>query len=366
MEAFAQALAQQRNSSLFHITHADAQSIKQQLQLSEQEFVGRMLEMLLTQGSIAPISHFAAAAVARVAASQDYYSGVNIEVVGRVLSNSVHAEQCLVSNIAMHDAGMIDVIATAPAPCGHCRQFLRETFGAESIKAWIYAKHVQDGDVPTTTITTTTATTATTPVPKQTRVTVELRTQTTLLELLPCSFGPADLGCKRVLLQPEVPCDASAWQVVDDKATNSDSSWEHMTTLALANLDRSYAPHTNCPSCVVVRVASKQQQPEQQPEQQQQEHGSSQIGCEAYRYFVGVYLENAAYNPSLPPLQCALASMVTNGECDLHAIDRAVLLESSTDGAAILTSQLDNTTSALAALAPTAAFKYRVAAHTRQ
>ncbi len=45
------------------------------------------------------------------------------------------------------------------------------------------------------------------------------------------------------------------------------------------------------------------------------------------RIFCGRYAENAAFNPSLPPMQMACAHAVLGGE-DLATIRRAVLLES--------------------------------------
>jgi cytidine deaminase len=63
------------------------------------------------------------------------------------------------------------------------------------------------------------------------------------------------------------------------------------------------------------------------------------------RIFCGRYAENAAFNPSLPPMQMACAHAVLGGE-DLATVRRAVLLESK-DGQI---SQRDSAQSTLKAL----------------
>ncbi|MGL5294363.1 MAG: cytidine deaminase, partial [Aeromonas sp.] len=61
--------------------------------------------------------------------------------------------------------------------------------------------------------------------------------------------------------------------------------------------------------------------------------------------YTGRYAENAAFNPSLPPMQMACAHALLNGE-DLASLRRAVLLESKQGQI----SQQDATLSVLKAL----------------
>ena len=63
------------------------------------------------------------------------------------------------------------------------------------------------------------------------------------------------------------------------------------------------------------------------------------------RIFCGRYAENAAFNPSLPPMQMACAHAVLNGE-ELTTVRRAVLLESKSGQI----SQRDSAQSTLKAL----------------
>ena len=84
-------------------------------------------------------------------------------------------------------------------------------------------------------------------------------------------------------------------------------------------------------------------------------YSKSSSGCAIQtdrQTFAGSYLENAAFNPSLPPLQSALVNLVLAGE-DFAAIRRVVLVE--VNGAAI--SQRAATEAVLAAIAPRARFE---------
>ena len=75
------------------------------------------------------------------------------------------------------------------------------------------------------------------------------------------------------------------------------------------------------------------------------------------RLFSGSYLENAAFNPSLSPLQSALVRAVFAGE-DASTIERVVLVELK--GAAI--SQRPATEAVLESLAAKASLEIRTAA----
>jgi cytidine deaminase len=76
-------------------------------------------------------------------------------------------------------------------------------------------------------------------------------------------------------------------------------------------------------------------------------HSGVAIGTGPGRTFAGSYIENAAFNPSLSPLQTALVALIAAGE-NPAAISRATLVER--EGAAI--SQKSVTEAALNTIAP--------------
>jgi len=133
-----------------------------------------------------------------------------------------------------------------------------------------------------------------------------------LSALLPRPFGPAELNVTQGPL--------SRTRI----ATENVESVAQAARYAAAN---SYAPYTNSPSGVAIR---------------------SRRGS-VYR---GSYIENAAFNPSLPPLQTALVGMAMANE-DFSDIAEVVLAEASNNSI----SQLSATKSLLAVIAPRAEFR---------
>jgi cytidine deaminase len=136
-------------------------------------------------------------------------------------------------------------------------------------------------------------------------------TETSLSELLPKPFGPKNLG----FTQGFFPVKHAHLSLASD---TSDALVREACKAARA----SYSPYSRSPSGVALLTS-------------------------AGRVFSGSYIENAAFNPSLPPLQTALAGYFAAG---VHAgtIQRAVLVEVEKSGI----SQQPTTRSALAALAP--------------
>ena len=133
-----------------------------------------------------------------------------------------------------------------------------------------------------------------------------------LSSLLPRPFGPADLKVTQGPL--------SRTKI----ATETIESVAQAARYAAAN---AYAPYTNSPSGVAIR---------------------SRRG-NIYR---GSYIENAAFNPSLPPLQVALVAMAMANE-DFSEIAEIVLAEASNNSI----SQLNATKSVLGVIAPRAEFR---------
>ncbi|HHL2561335.1 TPA: cytidine deaminase [Yersinia enterocolitica] len=133
------------------------------------------------------------------------------------------------------------------------------------------------------------------------------RPASTLGQYLPDSFGPKDLDITTLLMDP-----------VDHgyKIAETDA----LTQAALDGANHSHAPYSNSHSGVALAAADG-------------------------TIYTGRYAENAAFNPSLPPLQAALILTNLAGK-DCGAIRRAVLVE----GSQPMLTQWDATQATLAAL----------------
>lgn len=113
------------------------------------------------------------------------------------------------------------------------------------------------------------------------------REPATLADYLPDAFGPRDLAIKTLLMD----------EVDHGLAIKGDP----LAQAALEAASRSHAPYTHAWSGVALQAAD----------------GS---------IYAGRYAENAAFNPSLPPLQAALNLLSLSGQ-DVLQIQRAVLAE---------------------------------------
>ncbi|MGB1974185.1 MAG: cytidine deaminase [Vibrio toranzoniae] len=144
---------------------------------------------------------------------------------------------------------------------------------------------------------------------KELKVQLPQRDEMSLQEYLPDSFGPADLGITTGLmakLNHEYQSDETTPLVVR----------------ALEALNRSHAPYTKNLSGVSLQLTTGE-------------------------LFTGAYAENAAFNPSLPPLQVALVQLKMAG-FDFEQIENAALVEIA-DGSI---SHLADTQSTLEAINP--------------
>ncbi len=144
------------------------------------------------------------------------------------------------------------------------------------------------------------------------QILVEGKPAVNLSSLLPMAFGPKDLGFKD-----------GAFPVKEVDLTRPTGVSHELTLAALEAARKSYAPYTKAYSGIA-------------------------IGTRLGRIYKGSYIENAAFNPSLSPLQTALAALIVAGE-DYSAISRVALVE--VEGASI--SQKSVTEAALGAVAPT-------------
>lgn len=139
---------------------------------------------------------------------------------------------------------------------------------------------------------------------------VEGKPSAKLSSLLPMAFGPKDLGSKE-----------GTFPVREMNLVLPNAS-EELTRAALEAARHSYAPYSESRSGVA-------------------------IGTKAGRIYKGSYLENAAFNPSLSPLQTALVQLIVAGE-EYPAISRVALVEDSKGKI----SQLSVTRAVLSQIAP--------------
>jgi cytidine deaminase len=199
------------------------------------------------------ISGFRVGAVGRAQPSGDLVLGANVEFHGGTAADTIHAEQFLFSR-AYHRGARLDLIAVSARPCGHCRQFMAEFEGRETLT-------ILDpgGD------------------------------RLSLAQMLPWSFTPADLG--EAGARPETGT---------ARALDADASIDPALRDALAAAGgRAHAPYSRAPAAVVLRLADG-------------------------ALISGAAIENAAYNPGLPPLQAALINLIAAGR-DYGEIVQAVL-----------------------------------------
>lgn len=223
-----------------------------------------------------PISKYHVGAVGFGSSGRVFF-GVNLEFPGLPLHQSVHAEQFLVTNLALNGESHLNYLAVSAAPCGHCRQFLQEVRSAAEIKILVSDSDSKSNDY----------------VP--------------LSQFLPYRFGPYDLLNKDVplLLEPRSNgLSLSNESAGNDKLCNGThgENSEELKRAALDAANMSHAPYSKCPSGVALM----------------DDNG---------RIYNGSYMESAAYNPSMGPVQAALVSYIAGGGGGYERIVAAVLVE---------------------------------------
>ncbi|RYR19780.1 hypothetical protein Ahy_B03g064669 isoform B [Arachis hypogaea] len=216
-----------------------------------------------------PISNFRVAAVG-LGSSGRIYVGVNLEFPGLPLHHSVHAEQFLVTNLLLNGETSLTSFAVSAAPCGHCRQFLQELRDSENIQILIISDN-NDQFTP-------------------------------LSDFLPHRFGPLDLFPEGspFLLEPRnngLKLTARTRMNRDDEDEN-----EKLKIAALEAANASHAPYSGSPSGVAL------------------------VDCGG-KVYKGSYMESAAFNPSLGPVQAAVVAFVAGGGGGYDEIVGAVLVE---------------------------------------
>jgi cytidine deaminase len=244
--------------------------LMENLGVDPEELMTRLLPLAKIY-AVVPLSQFQVGAVAMAGeqGTQDHadpfdlFLGANMEFMHQPLNQTIHAEQSATVHAWHQGARYLRAIATSEAPCGHCRQFLYE-----------FEKNAEMMVI----------------TPDRQNRTYR---KTLLSDLLPEAFGPLDLGNSSGLMSP-----APQERKLQLKAAAKDRIIDE----ALSAAEKSYAPYTqNFAGCAL----------------------ETQIG----EIFSGRYVESAAYNPSLPPLQSAILGMNMAILEEQRSIRRVVLVE---------------------------------------
>lgn len=269
--------------------------------------IGALMLQLLPvaqQYAIVPVSHYHVGAVAAGmpvpgTGWASLYLGANVEFSQVALSFTVHAEQSAINNAWLSGEVGVQALAISAAPCGYCRQFLYELVTAQQLNILLpeTPSGTQYNSFP-------------------------------LTSFLPNAFGPADLGVTGGLMAPQLGQHQLALQNTPPE--------DPLIVAALAAASSSYAPY---------------------PTDQTFGYAGVAVQSADGNVYTGRLAENAAYNPSLSPLESALSYM--NMRQSLSAprqLVRCVLVEVPT-----LASQRSATNAVLAAFAPTVALEYYAA-----
>lgn len=252
--------------------------------------------------AVVPVSHYAVGAVAAGLPQPgtswcSLYLGANFEFERAALSFSVHAEQCATNNAWLSGEAGLQALAISAAPCGYCRQFLFELVTAEQLSILLPSD------------------------PKNPLA----YSMSPLADFLPQAFGPADLGVKGGLMDPKLG--EHRLRLAGGAPTDP------LVAAALAAAEASYAPY---------------------PTDRNFQYAGVAVQTADGAIYPGRHAENAAYNPSLSPLESALAFMnMVRPQAASRAIARCVLVEVPT-----LASQLSATQAVLAAYAPGVTLEY--------
>ena len=264
-DALKHTLTQHRLNHLARFSPEQIQLLAHACQLGTDALAFALLPLAKDKAH-APISDFAVGAIA-IGGSGYWYLGANVEFMGVPLQQSVHAEQAAIGHAALYDEQHIAQLFISASPCGQCRQFMQELNQDSLLIAW------PDGHL-------------------------------MLNELLPHAFGPADLAQHPGLLNHSAAnlialnqASASA----HSSAAAPSSQPDALTLLAWDQANASYAPYSHNRAGIALLLTD------------------GQI-CQ------GRYLENAAFNPSLGPLQLALSQLYLQGYTPAD-IERAVLVE---------------------------------------
>ena len=222
----------------------DASQVKQlreTLDSSQEDLMLRLLPVAASL-SVASISDFRVGVVAE-GVSGSLYLGANLEFPDQPLKVTLHAEQFAIVNAWHRGEQGLRRLAVNEPPCGHCRQFLNELAGVNQLEVLIHnsAKGI-------------------------------VRSYT-MNDLLPHSFGPADLGLDGALMSD------LSYPLTLPKELEGDE----LAEVALFAASKSYAPVCQSRAGIAMRLKSG-------------------------RIVTGRYGANAAFNPGVTAMESALVN----------------------------------------------------------
>ncbi|UYM18288.1 cytidine deaminase [Endozoicomonas euniceicola] len=204
--------------------------------------------------SVTPVSSFQVGTIAE-GGSGNLYFGANLEFSQHPLKITVHAEQCVVTNAWHQGETWLKRLMVNEAPCGHCRQFLKELNRVDDLQ--IIIDRTSRGEVVTRKIG----------------------------DLLPDAFGPGDLGIKEYLMSDACYPLSLSERSFSEKSF-SEKPLAETSELAQAALEaarRSHAPVSNSRAGVALQLSSG-------------------------RVVTGRYGENAAFNPGISAMEAAVVN----------------------------------------------------------
>lgn len=232
------------------------------LQTSPTELLKQLMPLAAAM-STCPVSGFSVGAIVegyRENAQGAFYFGANLELIGQPLKMSVHAEQAAIANAWHQGETRLKRLFVNEAPCGHCRQFINELNEVKDMEFVVNQ------------------------LGKEERKVYQIG------DLLPDSFGPADLGQEERLLFAE------------PVSLESPAPEDELVNAATKASEKSYAPYSKCHSGVALLL----------------ENGDMVLGQSA---------ENAAYNPGLTAVEAALVNLRLHhlGQSESRIVDVAMV-----------------------------------------
>lgn len=281
-----------------------AEAVGRLLENSDAEIGTLMMQLLpvAQQYAVVPVSNYQVGAVSAGMPLPgsgwcSLYLGANFEFKNAALSFTVHAEQSAINNAWLHGEAGVNALAISAAPCGYCRQFLYELVTAQQLSILL---------------------------PNNPNNPLSY-SASVLPTFLPNAFGPQDLGVTGGMMDPKL-CQHKL-------ALAGGPSTNPLVNAALAAASGSYAPYLTNAANQYAGVA---------------------IQLDDAAVYAGRYAENAAYNPSMSPLESALSFMNMNRSLGAsRSVVRCALVEIPT-----YASQLTATQSVLAAYAPGVTVEY--------
>lgn len=189
------------------ISKLEMKSLETESQLSREDLMVALAKVV-SGYSHPPISEYPVGVVGETT-DGDFLFGVNHEIGAFPLNGTLHGEQVLTIN-ALSRGKKLKSIALSAAPCGHCRQFLNETFRGSDLKMAFPG----------------------------------IASGLPLSILLPLDFGPIDLGIETGELLAHTSF----------KLSLEDPSSDPLVNEALKAAQKSYAPYTQAPAGVAIQT----------------------------------------------------------------------------------------------------------------